>query len=141
MVSFKQGGFAQQGGLVQGGGGDQPVVPDFKAVDRRVFAQGTTVDPAVSDFWVKLNLFKSKRALIFKKGLINTTFTGGEAVMKQNIHNIERVIRVVLGLVILSLIFVGPKSLWGLVGILPILTGLIGWCPPYQLLGISTCKK
>jgi hypothetical protein len=94
-----------------------------------------------SNFWVKLNLLKSKRALIFKIGLINTTFIGREAVMKQNIHNIERVIRVVLGLIILSLIFVGPKSLWGLVGILPILTGLIGWCPPYQLLGISTCKK
>ena len=61
--------------------------------------------------------------------------------MKKNIHNIERVIRVVLGFIFLSLIFVGPKSLWGLVGILPILTGLIGWCPPYQLLGISTCKK
>ena len=61
--------------------------------------------------------------------------------MKKNIHPIERVIRVVLGLIILSLVFVGPKSLWGLVGILPILTGLIGWCPPYQLLGISTSKK
>jgi len=61
--------------------------------------------------------------------------------MKQNIHNIERVIRVVLGLFIFSLVFVGPKSLGGLIGVLPILTGLIGWCPPYQLLGISTHKK
>jgi hypothetical protein len=61
--------------------------------------------------------------------------------MKQNIHNVERVIRVVLGLIIFSLVFVGPKSLWGLIGIMPIVTGLIGWCPPYQLLGISTCKK
>ncbi|MBA3010784.1 MAG: DUF2892 domain-containing protein [Proteobacteria bacterium] len=61
--------------------------------------------------------------------------------MKQNIHNIERIIRVLLGIMILALIFVGPKSWWGLIGILPILTGLSGWCPPYQLLGISTCKK
>jgi len=61
--------------------------------------------------------------------------------MKQNIHNVERVIRVILGLVILSLVFVGPKTLWGLVGLLPIATGFIGWCPPYQLLGISTCKR
>jgi len=61
--------------------------------------------------------------------------------MKKNIHTIERSIRIVLGLIILSLVFVGPKSLWGLVGIMPILTGLSGWCPPYQLLGISTCKK
>ena len=61
--------------------------------------------------------------------------------MKQNIHNVERVIRVLLGLIILSLVFVGPETLWGLVGLLPIATGLIGWCPPYQLLGISTCKR
>jgi hypothetical protein len=61
--------------------------------------------------------------------------------MKQNIHNVERIIRVVVGLIVFSLVFVGPKSLWGLIGILPIMTGLIGWCPPYQLLGISTCKK
>lgn len=68
-------------------------------------------------------------------------FTKEEAVMKQNIHNIERAIRVAVGLAIVSLTFVGPKSLWGLIGILPVLTGLIGWCPPYQLLGISTCKR
>ncbi len=61
--------------------------------------------------------------------------------MKQNIHNIERIIRVLFGIIILSLVFIGPKSWWGLIGILPILTGLSGWCPPYQLLGISTCKK
>jgi len=61
--------------------------------------------------------------------------------MSKNIHNIERVIRVLLGLAILSLVFIGPKSYWGLIGILPIITGLVGWCPPYQLLGISTCKK
>jgi len=61
--------------------------------------------------------------------------------MKQNIHNIERVVRIILGLIILSLVFIGPKSLWGLLGLLPILTGLVGWCPPYQLLGISTCKR
>jgi hypothetical protein len=61
--------------------------------------------------------------------------------MKQNIHNIEKIIRVLLGIIILSLVFIGPKSWWGLIGILPILTGLSGWCPPYQLLGISTCKK
>ena len=61
--------------------------------------------------------------------------------MKKNIHNIERIVRIIIGLVILSLIFVGPKSLWGLIGIMPIFTGVTGWCPPYQVLGISTCKK
>lgn len=61
--------------------------------------------------------------------------------MERNVGDVERVVRVVAGLAILSLVFVGPKTLWGLVGIVPILTGLSGWCPPYQLLGISTCKR
>ena len=61
--------------------------------------------------------------------------------MTKNIGNIERIIRIIAGLAILSLVFVGPQSLWGLVGLVPLLTGLIGWCPPYAMLGISTCKK
>jgi len=61
--------------------------------------------------------------------------------MKKNIHNIERIVRIIIGLVILFLVFIGPKSLWGLIGIMPIFTGVTGWCPPYQVLGISTCKK
>lgn len=61
--------------------------------------------------------------------------------MNKNIGGIERVIRVVAGLVILSLTVIGPQTLWGLLGIVPLATGLIGWCPPYAMLGISTCKK
>ena len=60
--------------------------------------------------------------------------------MERNIGDVERVVRVVAGVLILSLVFVGPKSLWGLIGIMPILTGLSGWCPPYSLLGINTCR-
>jgi hypothetical protein len=60
--------------------------------------------------------------------------------MKKNIHPIERVVRVVAGLGLISMAFVGPQSLWFLLGIVPVLTGLSGWCPPYQILGISTCK-
>ena len=60
--------------------------------------------------------------------------------MERNIGDVERVVRVVAGLGLLSLVFVGPQTLWGLIGIMPILTGLYGWCPPYSLLGISTCK-
>lgn len=60
--------------------------------------------------------------------------------MERNIGDVERVVRVVAGLGLLSLVFVGPQTLWGLIGIMPILTGLSGWCPPYSLLGISTCK-
>jgi hypothetical protein len=61
--------------------------------------------------------------------------------MKKNIHPIERVVRVVVGLGLISMAFVGPQNLWFLLGIVPVLTGLSGWCPPYQMLGISTCKK
>ena len=61
--------------------------------------------------------------------------------MKQNVHNIERVVRVVIGAAIVSLVFIGPQSPWGWLGLVPIATGLLGWCPPYAMLGISTCKK
>jgi len=61
--------------------------------------------------------------------------------MKRNVGTIDRTIRIVLGLVIISLIFWGPKSAWGLIGLLPLATGIVGSCPPYTLLGISTCKK
>lgn len=61
--------------------------------------------------------------------------------MERNVGDIERIVRVVAGLGILSLVFIGPKSLWGLVGLVPLFTGATGWCPPYQLLGINTCKR
>lgn len=60
--------------------------------------------------------------------------------MKKNIGTVERVIRVVVGIGILSLAFVGEETPWAYLGILPLLTGLVGWCPPYAVLGISTCK-
>ena len=60
--------------------------------------------------------------------------------MKQNVHNIERVIRILVGLGLISLVFVGPQTPWGWLGVIPLVTGIIGWCPPYALLGISTCK-
>lgn len=59
--------------------------------------------------------------------------------MSKNEGNIDRVIRVVLGLVLLSLVFVGPQTWWGLIGIVPLVTGLVGSCPVYSVLGISTC--
>ena len=61
--------------------------------------------------------------------------------MKQNVHNTERVVRVIVGLAIISLVFIGPQSAWGWVGLIPLATGIIGWCPPYALFGFSTCTK
>ncbi|MDC7702885.1 YgaP family membrane protein [Vogesella indigofera] len=60
--------------------------------------------------------------------------------MKQNIGNTERVIRIVVGLAITSLAFIGPASPWALLGLVPVATGIFGWCPPYAMLGINTCK-
>lgn len=57
-----------------------------------------------------------------------------------NEHKIERVVRVLLGIGLLSLVFIGPKTLWGLIGLVPLATGLIGSCPLYTVLGISTCS-
>jgi hypothetical protein len=56
-----------------------------------------------------------------------------------NERHAERVIRVVLGFAVISLAFFGPKTPWAYLGIVPVLTGLIGTCPLYTVLGISTC--
>ncbi len=61
--------------------------------------------------------------------------------MKKNIGTVDATIRIILGLVLLSLIFVGPKTLWGLIGIVPLFTGIIRNCPLYPVLGINTNKK
>ena len=60
--------------------------------------------------------------------------------MKTNIHKIERVTRVLVGLGLLSMAFIGPANPWFFLGAVPLLTGLLGWCPPYAMLGISTCN-
>ena len=57
----------------------------------------------------------------------------------KNEHKIERTLRVVLGLGLLAIVFVGPQTPWGWIGILPLVTGLAGSCPLYTVLGISTC--
>jgi hypothetical protein len=56
-------------------------------------------------------------------------------------HPVERVVRVLVGLAILSLVFIGPKTAWGWIGLVPVLTGVTGLCPLYTILGISTCPK
>lgn len=58
-----------------------------------------------------------------------------------NEGKVERVLRVLVGLVLIALVFVGPKTPWGWIGVVPLLTGLIGYCPAYTIFGINTCKK
>jgi len=60
----------------------------------------------------------------------------------RNEHNIERAIRIVLGLGLFSLLAIGPVPGWGLaglIGVVPLATGILGSCPIYTLFGISTC--
>jgi hypothetical protein len=64
-----------------------------------------------------------------------------ENAMKVNEGTMDRGIRVVLGLVLISLVFVGPQTPWGWIGLVPLVTGIVGWCPAYSLLGISTCPR
>mgnify|MGYP001560500614 CR=1 FL=1 len=59
----------------------------------------------------------------------------------RNIGTQDCTIRIIVGLMLVSLIFVGPKTLWGLLGIIPIATAIIGFCPPYTWLGINTNRK
>jgi len=59
--------------------------------------------------------------------------------MKQNEAGWDRAVRVVLGLGLLSLTVLGPQTMWGLVGLVPLATGSLGICPLYTVLGISTC--
>ena len=58
----------------------------------------------------------------------------------KNEGTIDRALRVVVGLAVLSLVFVGPQTAWGWVGLVPLATGLIGFCPLYSILGINTCS-
>jgi hypothetical protein len=60
-------------------------------------------------------------------------------ILPRNEGTLDRVLRVSVGIVILSLVFVGPQTPWGLVGLIPIATGLLGSCPLYTVLGLRTC--
>lgn len=61
--------------------------------------------------------------------------------MTQNVGGIDRILRIIVGLVLISLVFVGPMTPWGWLGLIPLGTALLGWCPPYALLGLSTCPR
>jgi hypothetical protein len=61
--------------------------------------------------------------------------------MIKNVGGIDRVLRIVVGLILISLVFVGPKTAWGWIGILPLLTGVFTFCPGYWPFKFSTAKK
>lgn len=59
--------------------------------------------------------------------------------MKINVGGIDRIARISLGLVLVGLAATGAVGLWGWLGVVPLATGSIGWCPPYAIFGWSTC--
>ena len=61
--------------------------------------------------------------------------------MSKNIGAVDRAIRIVLGLVLLSLTVVGPRTAWGWIGLVPLITAFAGFCPLYRVLGISTSER
>lgn len=59
--------------------------------------------------------------------------------MASNVGGIDRILRIAIGLVLIALAATGTVGWWGWLGIVPLATGAIGWCPPYALFGFSTC--
>ena len=60
--------------------------------------------------------------------------------MTPNIGSLDRVLRILVGLGLISLVFVGPHTPWGWLGLVPIASAVIRFCPAYRLLGIKTCR-
>lgn len=60
--------------------------------------------------------------------------------MKVNLGTVDRLLRLVVGLVLIALVFVGPQTAWGWIGVIPLVTALAGNCPVYSLLGFNTCS-
>lgn len=61
--------------------------------------------------------------------------------MKANVGGIDKILRIVVGLGLIGATVAGALPVWGYIGVVPLATGLMGWCPAYPLLGINTCGK
>jgi len=60
--------------------------------------------------------------------------------MNTNVGGIDRILRAVVGVALVSWVALFGGPVWAWIGVLPLLTAAIGWCPPYALFGFSTCK-
>ena len=61
--------------------------------------------------------------------------------LSRNVGTIDRALRAIVGIILIALVFVGPKTAWGWLGLIPLGTAIIGYCPPYSLFGLNTAKK
>ena len=59
--------------------------------------------------------------------------------MTKNVGGVDRILRIVVGLALIAAAAAGTIGVWGYIGLVPLATGLMGWCPPYGLIGFSTC--
>ncbi|MGE4409189.1 MAG: DUF2892 domain-containing protein [Sphingobium sp.] len=61
--------------------------------------------------------------------------------LNRNVGGIDRILRIVIGVVLIALVFVGPKTAWGWLGLIPLATGLLRTCPLYSLIGLNSCPR
>lgn len=61
--------------------------------------------------------------------------------MTANVGGIDRVLRAILGIVLIALVFVGPQTNWGWIGVIPLATAFLRFCPFYPLIGVNTCPR
>lgn len=61
--------------------------------------------------------------------------------MTSNVGGLDRILRIIVGLGLIAIVFVGPQTPWGWIGVIPLITGLVSFCPAYRLIGLSTCSR
>ncbi len=58
----------------------------------------------------------------------------------KNVGGVDKTLRIIVGLVLLSLVFIGPQTIWGWIGLVPLMTGIFGFCPLYKVVGLNSCS-
>ena len=61
--------------------------------------------------------------------------------MQHNEGTTDRLIRILVGIALIAIVFTGPQTRWGWIGLIPLITGLVGYCPAYAAFGWSTCHR
>ena len=59
--------------------------------------------------------------------------------MEKNVGGLDKLVRVIVGIALIAMVFVGPKTAWGWIGVVPLATAALSWCPLYTVIGLKTC--